>query len=417
MATPHRLVHPLGIVTLLGAACLVTSSAGALSVAAPLLPSVSATATPPGSAVPVAAPPQPTGPQPGGLTAVAAAAPAELCNNLSVISSWSLSRRAAQLVAVPAAETDVAAAAPAVAAGAGGVVLYGSSAPANLGSQLGTLEAMDEGGLAPLVMTDEEGGGIQRMGNLVGSLPWPATMSATMTPAAVEQAAEQVAEAMVANGVTMDLAPVLDLASGPGPDATHIDGPRSFGTSPTTATTFGLAFAEGLEAGGVIPVVKHFPGEGSADGNTDDGPASTPPLATLESADLLPFEAAISAGLPAVMVGDASIPGLSQGPASLASAVITGLLRQRLGFEGLVLTDSLSADAVSDRGISVPEASVQAVAAGADMVLSNTTDPNTTFDQTVAALVTAVSDGEVPLRTLNTAVMQVLAAKGVDLCA
>jgi len=60
---------------------------------------------------------------------------------------------------------------------------------------------------------------------------------------------------------------------------------------------------------------------------------------------------------------------------------------------------------------------VQAVAAGADMVLSNTTDPNTTFDQTVAALVTAVSDGEVPLMTLNTAVMQVLAAKGVDLCA
>ena len=71
------------------------------------------------------------------------------------------------------------------------------------------------------------------------------------------------------------------------------------------------------------------------------------------------------------MVGDASVPGLSQGPASLASAVITGLLRQRLGFEGLVLTDSLSADAISDLGISVPEASVQAVAAGADMVLSN----------------------------------------------
>ena len=348
---------------------------------------------------------------------MAAGAPATSCTNLSAISSWSLSRRAAQLVAVAAAETDVVAAAPAVAAGAGGIVLYGSSAPANLGSQLRALEAMDEGGLAPLVMTDEEGGGIQRMANLVGSLPWPATMSATMTPAAVEQAAEQVAQAMVANGVTVDLAPVLDLASGPGPDATHIDGPRSFGLSPTTATTFGLAFAEGLEAGGVIPVVKHFPGEGSADGNTDDEPASTPPLATLESADLLPFTAAIGAGLPAVMVGDASVPGLTQGPASLASAVITGLLRQQLGFEGLVLTDSLSADAISDLGISVPQASVRAVAAGADMVLSNPIDPITTFDQTVAALVAAVSDGEVPVITLNTAVMQVLAAKGVDLCA
>lgn len=422
MSTPRRLVHPLGLVTLLGVACLVTSSAGALSVAAPLRQSGSGSGGTPGSTVRVAGParpadPQAADPEPGGLTAVAAGAPIELCSNLSVISSWSLSRRAAQLVAVPAAEADVALVAPAVAAGAGGLVLYGSSAPTNLGSQLAALEAMDQGGLAPLVMTDEEGGGIQRMSNLVGSLPWPATMSATMTPAAVEQAAEQMAEAMVANGVTVDLAPVLDLASGPGPDATHIDGPRSFGTSPTAATAFGLAFAEGLEAGGVIPVVKHFPGEGGADGNTDDGPASTPPLATLESADLLPFKAAISAGLPAVMVGDASVPGLSPGPASLAPAVITGLLRKQLGFEGLVLTNSLSADAIGDLGISVPEASVQAVAAGADMVLSNTADPDTTFDQTVAALVTAVADGAVPVMTLDTAVMQVLSAKGVDLCA
>jgi beta-N-acetylhexosaminidase len=404
------------MVALLGVACLVASCAGAVSVAAPPRPPASGSPASAGAALPGATP-QPLDPQPGGVTGVAAGAPATSCTNLSAISSWSLSRRAAQLVAVAAAETDVVAAAPAVAAGAGGIVLYGSSAPANLGSQLRALEAMDEGGLAPLVMTDEEGGGIQRMANLVGSLPWPATMSATMTPAAVEQAAEQVAQAMVANGVTVDLAPVLDLASGPGPDATHIDGPRSFGLSPTTATTFGLAFAEGLEAGGVIPVVKHFPGEGSADGNTDDEPASTPPLATLESADLLPFTAAIGAGLPAVMVGDASVPGLTQGPASLASAVITGLLRQQLGFEGLVLTDSLSADAISDLGISVPQASVRAVAAGADMVLSNPIDPITTFDQTVAALVAAVSDGEVPVITLNTAVMQVLAAKGVDLCA
>ena len=243
------------MVPLLGVACLVTSCAGAVSVAAPLHRSASAGApTARRRSRPIRGrEARPRWPR---------AAPTELCNNLTVISAWSLSRRAAQLVAVAAAETDVAAAAPAVAAGAGGIVLYGSSAPANLGSQLGALEAMDEGGLAPLVMTDEEGGGIQRMANLVGSLPWPATMSATMTPAAVEQAAEQVAEAMVANGVTVDLAPVLDLASGPGPDATHIDGPRSFGVSPTTATTFGLAFAEGLEAGGVIPVVKHFPGRG-----------------------------------------------------------------------------------------------------------------------------------------------------------
>jgi beta-N-acetylhexosaminidase len=327
-----------------------------------------------------------------------------------------VARRAAQLVVVSTDETDVAAIAPSVAEGAGGVLLYGTDAPPDLGQQLQALEADAEGGLLPLVMTDEEGGDIQRMSDLVGSIPWPATMSATMTPSAVYQLGETVAERMVADGVTVDLAPVLDLASGPGPDTAHIDGPRSFGAAPATATTYGLAFAAGLQAGGVMPVVKHFPGEGSATPNTDYGPGSTPPLATLEASDLLPFEAAISAHLPAVMVGDASVPGLTAGPASLSSAAITGLLRQQLGFEGLVLTDSLSAPAISDLGLSVAQASVQAVEAGADMVLYDTTTPNLTFQQTVTALVAAVSDGQLSTQLLDTAVLQVWSAKDGGLC-
>jgi len=411
MASTHWRRNPAAIGTLLGVACLVTSSTGVISVAASLLPPPPTTSGPP-PAAPAAVTPAPP---PSGGAATASGPPA--CNNLAVIASWSLPRRAAQLVVVPAAETDVAAVAPSVEAGAGGVVLFGTAAPSDLGSQLRALAALDAGGPRPLVMTDEEGGGVQRVSNLVGSLPWPATMSATMTPAAVRELAETVAEGMAATGITMDLAPVLDLAAGPGPDAGHIDGPRSFGPAPQTATSYGLAFAEGLEAGGVTPVIKHFPGEGGATANTDDAPASTPPLTTLEAADLQPFEAAIGAGLPAVMVGDASVPGLSPGPASLSPAAITGLLRRQLGFEGLVLTDSLSAKAISDLGIDVPEASVDAVAAGADMLLYNSTTPNLTFQQVVEALVAAVSDGQVPTMTLDTAVMQVLAAKGVNLCA
>jgi beta-N-acetylhexosaminidase len=164
-----------------------------------------------------------------------------------------------------------------------------------------------------------------------------------------------------------------------------------------------LAFAQGLEAGGVLPVVKHFPGEGSATANTDDAPANTPPLATLEGADLLPFEAAIRAGLPAVMVGNASVPGLSSTPASLSPAVIDGLLRQRLGFQGLVLTDSLSA-------------AVQAIEAGADMVLFTADDPNATTQSVVAAIVAAVTAGGLSVPQLDSAVSHVLMAKGVSLC-
>jgi beta-N-acetylhexosaminidase len=116
------------------------------------------------------------------------------------------------------------------------------------------------------------------------------------------------------------------------------------------------------------------------------------------------------------MVGNASVPGLTQSPASLSAAVIIGLLRLQLHFTGLVITDSLSADAISDLGLSVAQASVDAIASGADMVLFDSATPNATFQQVVAQMVAAVSDGQLPKSTLVNAVVQVLATKGVDLC-
>jgi beta-N-acetylhexosaminidase len=338
------------------------------------------------------------------------------CDEARVLASWSVARRAAQLVVVPAEETDVDQVSASVRAGAGGIILFGDEAPAGLGESLHHLELSAPGGVRPEVMTDEEGGEVQRMPDLVGSLPWPRTMAATMSPGEVEQLARRTAQRMAANGVTMDLAPVLDLASGPGPDAQHTDGPRSFSLDPSVATTFGLAFAHGLEQGGVVPVVKHFPGEGQATANTDDAPASTPPLSELEHADLLPFEASVRAHLPAVMVGNASVPGLTGSPASLSSDVITGLLRERLGFTGLVMTDSLSADAISDRGLGVPQAAEEAILAGADMVLYDAVDPDTVFDQVVQRLVSAVDERRLSTDRLDAAVEHVLEVKHVDLC-
>ena len=338
------------------------------------------------------------------------------CTNATAIGQWSLSRRAAQLLAVPVDAAQVANLAPSVAAGAGGILLSGSDAPTNLGTLLASIESHAEGGIAPLVMTDEEGGEVQRLANLVGSIPWPRTMAAELSPSAVEALAESVGKRMRADGVTMDLAPVLDIASGPGPDATHTDGPRSFSLNPQVAARYGLAFARGLLAAGVIPVVKHFPGEGRATADTDYAKASTPPLSTLQRADLIPFEDAIKANLPAVMVGDATIPGLTSLPASLSPAAIRGLLRRQLGFHGLVLTDSLTADGISDSGFSLPRATVLAIHAGADMVLFNATNPNLVFAQLQTAIVQAVTAGRLPASVLDTAVSTVLAAKKVNLC-
>jgi len=341
---------------------------------------------------------------------------AVVCSNASVVASWSLTRRAEQLVVVPVEETEVPSIAPAVQDGVGGIILFGSDAPSNLGPQLAAVESDGPGGLKPLVMTDEEGGEVQRMANLVGNLPWPRTMASTMTAAQVEALAESTAKSMAENRVTMDLGPVLDVADGPGPDAEHTDGPRSFSDNPSVASEYGIAFAHGLQAGGVIPVVKHFPGEGGASANTDEGPAATPPLAELQRVDLLPFEAAIKAGLPAVMVGNATVPGLTSMPASLSSSVIQGLLESQLGFNGLILTDSLSAGAISALGMGIEQASVDAIGAGADMVLFNSTNPVGDSQSIVNQIVTAVEAGTISSARLDDAVDHVVAAKRISLC-
>jgi len=338
------------------------------------------------------------------------------CSNQTALAKWSVDQLAEQLVAVPVQETDVGAVRAEVAQGVGGILLFGSTAPIDLDSQLKSLEAAAPSGIVPLVMTDEEGGEVQRMANLVGSLPWARQMGSAMTPAQIEAAAESVGRAMLHQGVTMDLAPVLDIDGGVGPSATDPDGSRSFSPNPTVASDDGLAFAQGLEAAGVIPVVKHFPGLGGASANTDDRPATTLPYSTLQSAGLLPFEAAVNAGLPAVMVSNASIPGLTTLPASLSSAAIQGLLVGQLHFQGLILTDSLSALAIADIGLSVSQAAVDAVAAGADMIMFSSGDPEQVTAAIDAAVVAAVADGRLSNSRLVDAVSQVLAAKDVDLC-
>jgi beta-N-acetylhexosaminidase len=353
---------------------------------------------------------------PAGRAAAPSSTPTR-CDPAAVLSTWSTARRAAQLVVAPAQENDVLAARPMVEAGVGGLLLFGSAAPADLPRQLAALHRHALGGLPPLVMTDEEGGEIQRMANLVGNLPWPRTMAATMTPGQVRALAAQVGRRMRAAGITMDLAPVLDLSDSPGPNATYPDGPRSFSVHPAVATGYGLAFAHGLQDGGVIPVVKHFPGLGQASANTDFGRATDPPLGTLKAGALLPFEAAIKHGLPAVMVGEVSVPGLTHGlPATLSSAAITGLLRGQLGFHGLVLTDSLSGAAIQQAGYGIPQAAVRAIEAGADMVTFDTSNPPGTTNEVISRLVSAVHAGQLPVARLDSAVQHVLQLKGRPVC-
>jgi beta-N-acetylhexosaminidase len=335
-----------------------------------------------------------------------------------VLASWSPSRLAEQTVVVPVPQSAVATITPEIAAGAGGVILFGSSAPPGLTPALAALKAAAPDGIAPFVMSDEEGGAVQRMPNIVGTVPSARQMGATMTPAQITALAAGVGQKLRGVGVTMDLAPVLDLDAGAGPNNQDAIGTRSFSTDPAVAGADGLAFAQGLAQGGVVAVVKHFPGLGGSSPNTDVAPAATLPWSTLQAGGLRPYEQAVRAGVPAVMISNASVPGLTALPASLSPSVITTVLRGQLGFGGLVLTDSLSAGAISAAGYSVPSATVAALRAGADMVLFNASSSSvaSVTAQTVDAVVAAVAAGTLSRARLQDAVGHILAAKGVNLC-
>lgn len=268
-------------------------------------------------------------------------------------------------------------------------------------------ELQDFAGRIPLIFAvDEEGGRVQRLGGVVGRLPAAAAQTAK-SPAEVAVQAANHARKMVELGFTMNFAPVVDVGAGEG------IGDRAFGDDPETVTDYGMATVEGLAAGGVVPVVKHFPGHGGATVDTHDDLAATAPLEQLRQRDLIPFAAVVGTSDAAVMVGHLNVPGLTGGlPASLSPEAISGLLRDELGHSGLVVTDSLVMGAIRNQW-SVSEAALLAITAGADLALvGDLEDAAAAF----AEIETAVTEGRLSLERLDHAAANVLRAKGVYAC-
>jgi len=290
--------------------------------------------------------------------------------------------------------------------GFGGLLLFGTAAPTTLVSTLTMLpnESPDHEPL--LVMGDEEGGGVDRLPSLIGSWPWAQVMGATFSPTQITAEGRRVGLAMHRAGLTMDLAPVADVdGRAVYPGSRDPDGLRSFGGNSTRDATDVVAFAHGLAQGGVIATLKHFPGLGGSSGNTDTAPATTLPWSTLKRTALAPFRAGIAAGVPAIMMSNAVVPGLTRGPASLSVAAVDAV--RALGFRGALVTDALSAGAIEALHLTPAAAAVAAIASGEDLVLNGQpTSPTQgwrTAQSMVNALVQAVATKHLALATLRTA--------------
>ncbi len=243
-----------------------------------------------------------------------------------------------------------------------GVILFGKNAPDSetLKSLTDSLQRAAGGGA--IVATDQEGGDIR-------SVPFAApepSQGALTTPDAAAQAASDGASALSGEGINVNLAPVADVASGP---ASVVAG-RAYGGDPETVPSMVVAAVRAHDDGGVAATVKHFPGLGAAGANTDDAPVTvSSSRKQIEEADLPPFRAAVEADVPLVMSSHALYPSLDEEDiASQSSRVLGGLLREELGFEGAVVTDSIEAQAVLDRS-DLAEAAVRSVRAGNDLVL------------------------------------------------
>ncbi len=333
------------------------------------------------------------------------------------VRSYSTRRLAGAVLTMPVQSTRLPEVRGAIADGIGGVLLYGNKAPADLAVQLAELRVAVPDDWPLVVASDEEGGSVQRLATLTGGYPSARAMTAA-GPEKIRADAERLGRSLKALGVTVDLAPVAGLDRGPGPSAKRPLGTRSFSDDPAKAGLAVAAFTEGLQDAGVVAVVKHFPGLGTATANTDDASASTAPYDQLKKRDLLPFAEGVQAGARAIMTSHAKVPGLSAGPMSLSPSA-NATLRADLDFQGAVFTDSLSAAAIFQAGFSVPEAAVQALIAGADDLLFGTFDTgDATKDaqQVRDAIVRAVQDGRLPLSRLQDAAARVLGTVSLPPC-
>ena len=250
-----------------------------------------------------------------------------------------------------------------------------------------------------LVAVDDEGGRVQPMQDVIGELASAADLAGESAGSLESLAADRGAD-LRGLGINMVLAPVVDVGGAGG------IGDRSFGDTSEVVTAKAGAYAKGLSESGVLPVLKHFPGQGHADADTHESVATVPELALLRSSDLLPYETILDEDPVGVMVGHLDVPGLTEKglPASTSPAAI-GLLRGAYEFDGLVMTDDLVAMRAITSRFGVPEAAERALAAGADvLLLAEPTDVAPVLDR----LEEAVNLGRVPNRRLDAALARVV---------
>jgi beta-N-acetylhexosaminidase len=293
----------------------------------------------------------------------------------------------------------------------GGIIYFTWSGNENSPAQIAGLSnglqqaAMSQPLPIPLeISTDQEGGIVNRIGAPAAVAPGNMAIGATFRASEARAAAAVTGEQLRAMGLNIDDAPVVDVNTNP---ANTTDGTRSFGDHAAAVSGFATNAIRGYQGAGVAATAKHFPGLGDTSVNTDLGVAvNNETRQQIFARDIPPFRAAIGAGTDMVMAGHVIVPALdpSGRPASLSEPIVTGILRRQLGFNGVVITDSLSAGALAN--IPADQVILDAFEAGDDQLL---------MPQSLAAaeqvITSAVGDGTISMQRLDASVTRILTLK------
>jgi beta-N-acetylhexosaminidase len=293
----------------------------------------------------------------------------------------------------------------------GGVILYGYSMGA--AQQVKDLLAggQRDSPIPMFTFLDLEGGYVDRLAKYLGPRISAPQMAATGKPEVAEQQGETTAHDLLSFGFNTDLAPVVDVQIVNGPDLYG----RTFGSTPDTVVTYAGAWLQGLQKGGVIGTLKHFPGLGAAttDAHTDL-PVINRTHDQIEATELAPYRAMIANGqgetqVNVVMSTDLLMPAFdSTYPAELSKPIITGVLRDELHYDGVAITDALYMDGISSKW-SFTQAAVLAIEAGNDMIMAPWRP--SMVSSVINGLKDALTKGDLTQAQVDTSVRRILALK------
>jgi beta-N-acetylhexosaminidase len=252
----------------------------------------------------------------------------------------------------------------------GGVALYRSLNVASADQVAALTSSLQGASAEPLLIgTDQEGGQLMALGDDTTQFPGNLALGAAGSADLAREVGECLGRELASMGVNIDFAPVCDVIANP---ANPVVGTRSFGEDPSKVAALAAALVTGLQSQGVAATAKHFPGHGDTSTDSHFGtPVVTHDLATLDRQELPPFRAAIDSGARLVMIGHLAVPALSGRddlPATVSRAVVSGLLRDRLGYEGVIVSDALDMAAVA-QGPGLLIDVIAAAAAGLDLFL------------------------------------------------